>query len=119
MAVHLGGAWQDKALLCQTCCRWLPEDVTDPDGCLPMTAYLMTCILSLSVWQLEYIGGEIWANIWQTECIARICPDTGKVRAWLLLHDLRAKLQQRNLATTPMDVLNGEQTVTTAASAAL
>eukprot|EP00775_Hariotina_reticulata_P004553 gene4553-4805_t len=57
--------------------------------------------------ELEYIGGEIWANIWQTECVARICPDTGRVKAWLLLHDLRAKLQQRNLAATPMDVLNG------------
>ncbi len=29
--------------------------------------------------ELEYIDGEIWANIWQTECIARINPETGLV----------------------------------------
>ena len=27
------------------------------------------------------IDGQIWANIWGTECIARICPATGQARA--------------------------------------
>lgn len=58
--------------------------------------------------QLEFIGGEVWANVWQSECIARICPDTGRVKAWLLMQGLAQSLQQRNLATVPMDVLNGE-----------
>jgi glutamine cyclotransferase len=58
--------------------------------------------------QLEFIGGEIWANIWQTECIARICPETGKVTGWLLVHGLRNSLASRNLASHGMDVLNGE-----------
>eukprot|EP00878_Enallax_costatus_P010546 GHUV01011012.1.p1 GENE.GHUV01011012.1~~GHUV01011012.1.p1 ORF type:complete len:218 (+),score=45.61 GHUV01011012.1:489-1142(+) len=57
--------------------------------------------------ELEFIGGEIWANVWQSECIARICPDTGKVKAWLLMQGLGSSLQQRNLASVPMDVLNG------------
>ncbi|MDR1478541.1 MAG: glutaminyl-peptide cyclotransferase [Planctomycetaceae bacterium] len=29
--------------------------------------------------ELEYINGEIWANIWQSTQIARINPETGKV----------------------------------------
>lgn len=38
------------------------------------------------VWQLnelEYIGGEIWANIYMTDRIARIDPSTGKVLAYI------------------------------------
>lgn len=54
------------------------------------------------------IGGEVWANVWQTECIARICPETGKVKAWMLMQGLGWSLQQRNLASNSMDVLNGE-----------
>ena len=29
--------------------------------------------------ELEWVEGEIWANVWQTECIARINP-SGSVR---------------------------------------
>jgi glutamine cyclotransferase len=29
--------------------------------------------------ELEYVNGEIWANIWQSTQIARINPDTGNV----------------------------------------
>jgi len=59
------------------------------------------------------IEGEIWANIWQTECIARICPQTGKVVGWVLMHGLAHALQVRKLPQkgTPMDVLNGESSL--------
>lgn len=33
--------------------------------------------------ELEYIEGEIWANIYQTTCIARIDPQTGQVVGWI------------------------------------
>ena len=33
--------------------------------------------------ELEYIHGEIWANVWQTPNIARINPNTGDVIAWI------------------------------------
>jgi glutamine cyclotransferase len=33
--------------------------------------------------ELEYIGGEVWANVWQTDSIAIITPSDGRVRAWL------------------------------------
>lgn len=38
------------------------------------------------VWQvneLEFIKGEIYANVWQTERIARISPTTGNVLGWV------------------------------------
>lgn len=33
--------------------------------------------------ELEWIDGEIWANIWQSNLIARIDPTTGKVKSFL------------------------------------
>lgn len=30
--------------------------------------------------ELEWVEGEVWANVWQTECIARIDPKSGLVR---------------------------------------
>ncbi|KAL4360703.1 hypothetical protein GQ457_04G038510 [Hibiscus cannabinus] len=55
--------------------------------------------------ELEYINGEIWANVWQTDCIARISPDNGRMLGWILLPSLRQGL----LASghNGIDVLNG------------
>ena len=33
--------------------------------------------------ELEYINGKIYANVWQSNLIAIIVPDTGKVVAWI------------------------------------
>jgi glutamine cyclotransferase len=33
--------------------------------------------------ELEYIKGEIYANIWKTDRIVRIDPTTGKINAWI------------------------------------
>jgi glutamine cyclotransferase len=33
--------------------------------------------------ELEYIKGEIYANVWLTDRIARIDPQSGKVKAWI------------------------------------
>ena len=38
--------------------------------------------------ELEYIQGEIYANIWTTERIARISPETGAVTGWIDLTGL-------------------------------
>lgn len=38
--------------------------------------------------ELEYINGEIYANVWQTDRIARINPRTGRVTAWINLKGL-------------------------------
>jgi glutamine cyclotransferase len=53
--------------------------------------------------ELEWIKGEIYANIWMTDRIARINPSTGKVAGWINLTGLLAP-SDRNDQT---DVLNG------------
>ncbi|MES1950560.1 glutamine cyclotransferase [Salinisphaera sp. S4-8] len=54
--------------------------------------------------ELEYIDGEIWANIWYSDRIARIDPQTGAVRAWLDARNLRTALGDRGANA---NVLNG------------
>lgn len=51
--------------------------------------------------ELEWVDGEIYANIWQTDRIARINPKTGAVTGWI---DLTGLLPQRRGSD---DVLNG------------
>jgi len=53
--------------------------------------------------ELEYIQGEIYANIWQTGHIARIDPLTGQVVGWI---DLKGILSPEDDSET-VDVLNG------------
>jgi glutamine cyclotransferase len=38
--------------------------------------------------ELEFVEGEIFANIWLTERIARISPRTGRVTGWIDLRGL-------------------------------
>ena len=52
--------------------------------------------------ELEYVKGEVLANVWQTDYVARIDPKTGRIGAWI---DLRGLLTPRERAAT--DVLNG------------
>ena len=53
--------------------------------------------------ELEWIEGEIWANVWQTDRIARISPSTGEVNAWIDFSSLFPRAQR----TPPADELNG------------
>lgn len=53
--------------------------------------------------ELEYVHGEIYANIWQMDRIARISPQTGKVIGWI---DLKGLLTQGD-RSEGADVLNG------------
>ena len=52
--------------------------------------------------ELEWVNGEIYANVWQTNFIARISPANGHVLGWIDLTGLLSP-QERNAA----DVLNG------------
>ncbi len=54
--------------------------------------------------ELEYIDGEIWANIWMTDLIARIDPQTGKVNSYIDLANLYPEARRKE---TNSDVLNG------------
>lgn len=53
--------------------------------------------------ELEYVREEIYANIWQTNYIIRVDPETGDVLGFI---DLRGILPE-NLRTPETDVLNG------------
>ena len=52
--------------------------------------------------ELEFVGGEIYANIWRTDLVARIDPATGEVTGWI---DLEGLLPADEKAAA--DVLNG------------
>ncbi|MGD8381963.1 MAG: glutaminyl-peptide cyclotransferase, partial [Syntrophobacterales bacterium] len=53
--------------------------------------------------ELEYVQGEIYANVWKTDRIARISPETGEVVGWIDLEGL-LRLEDRHRR---IDVLNG------------
>jgi len=53
--------------------------------------------------ELEYVKGEIFANVWRTDRIVRIDPDSGKVTGWINLEGL---FKQEG-PMKPVDVLNG------------
>jgi glutaminyl-peptide cyclotransferase len=53
--------------------------------------------------ELEYVRGEIYANVWHSDRIARISPATGKVLGWIDL----AGILPADQRTDPEAVLNG------------
>ena len=53
--------------------------------------------------ELEYVHGEIYANVWMSNRIARISPATGNVLGWIDLTGLLPIVEQ----SSPNAVLNG------------
>jgi glutamine cyclotransferase len=53
--------------------------------------------------ELEFIQGQIYANVWHTDRIARIAPASGKVMGWIDL----SGLLPGNQRSSPEAVLNG------------
>jgi glutamine cyclotransferase len=53
--------------------------------------------------ELEFVDGEIFANVWQTNRIARISPQTGKVVGWIDLTGLLSPIYRLESGA----VLNG------------
>jgi len=54
--------------------------------------------------ELEWIAGEVFANIWQTDTIARIDPTSGQVAGWV---DLTGLLSAEDRRGSNAEVLNG------------
>lgn len=52
--------------------------------------------------ELEYVKGEIFANVWQTDYLARILPATGQVTGYVDLRNLLSPAERGSA-----DVLNG------------
>jgi len=67
--------------------------VTVKDGNTPIT----------NLNELEYVNGDIYANVWHTQKIAIINPQTGQVKGWLDL----TSIYQPDLSSSPDAVLNG------------
>lgn len=57
--------------------------------------------------ELEYVEGEIYANVWQTDRIVRISPRTGEVLGWIDASALRARVPDAAGAEPDENVLNG------------
>jgi glutaminyl-peptide cyclotransferase len=66
--------------------------VTVHDGAKPVT------MLN----ELEFVHGEIYANVWQSDRVARFSPADGRVTGWIDLSGLLSMLER-----APTDVLNG------------
>src|SRR5687767_10298224 len=59
--------------------------------------------------ELEWINGEVFANVWQSDSLVRIDPQTGAVKGWVNLRGLLSS-SDRGRYLTPtqaIDVLNG------------
>lgn len=54
--------------------------------------------------ELEYIKGEIYANVWQTDRIVRLDPKTGSISGWI---DLAGLLPPAGRSPNTDNVLNG------------
>jgi glutamine cyclotransferase len=52
--------------------------------------------------ELEYVNGEVFANVWQTDLVARVDPQTGRVLGWIDLSGLLSPAERQGA-----DVLNG------------
>jgi glutaminyl-peptide cyclotransferase len=53
--------------------------------------------------ELEYVNGEIFANVWRTEQIVRVSPQTGAVLGWIDMTGLLGAMFRNGTE----DVLNG------------
>jgi glutaminyl-peptide cyclotransferase len=53
--------------------------------------------------ELEWVKGEVWANVWESDQIARINPATGEVTGWIDLKGILPPMDR----TGGEDVLNG------------
>ncbi|MCK5745426.1 MAG: glutaminyl-peptide cyclotransferase, partial [Oricola sp.] len=54
--------------------------------------------------ELEWVDGELFANVWKTEAIVRIDPKSGAVTGII---DLRGLLADEDIVPGETDVLNG------------
>lgn len=76
-----------------------PDDFTIERAIIVRDAYSTVGFLN----ELEYVDGDIYANIWQTDYIVRFSAETGRVNGWI---DLRGLNPEPDKLVYP-HVLNG------------
>ncbi len=79
---------------------WDPETLAE-QGRVTVTEYGQPL---KNVNELEYVKGEVYANVWLTNRIVRIDPATGKVTGSI---DLTGILKAEDIGSSQPDVLNG------------
>ncbi len=60
--------------------------------------------------ELEYVSGSIYANIWQTDFIAEISPDSGKITGWIDLAGLSPDFGKTPDPHSPNGIAYNEKT---------
>lgn len=60
--------------------------------------------------ELEYVKGEVYANVWPTNLIARISPTTGKVNGWIDLSEVMRIENNINQAAIPNGIAYDSRT---------
>lgn len=55
--------------------------------------------------ELEFVKGTIYANIWQTNRIALIDPESGRVKGWLDLSELMAEMDLQGQQKVPNGIM--------------
>ena len=80
--------------------------VLDPDTLKTVGSIMVTAdgVPVTNLNELEWVKGQIYANLWLTNRIARIDPASGHVVGWI---DLTGLLDTRQLPNPGNDVLNG------------
>ena len=76
---------------------------------LDPTSYAVTRTLSVTdggqpvhfLNELEWVRGQIWANVWHQDRIARIDPSTGSVIGWIDLADLGPPIRDQDAEAVP------------------
>jgi glutamine cyclotransferase len=61
--------------------------------------------------ELEYIKGEIYANIWPTDTVARISPQTGEVTGWIDFHGLLPAEDRKMIGWPAIEYLRGNTSI--------
>lgn len=80
--------------------------ILDPDTLTAVGSIMVTAdgVPVTNLNELEWVDGEIYANVWLTNRIARIDPASGHVVGWI---DLTGLFDISTLPTPDNDVLNG------------
>ena len=58
--------------------------------------------------ELEYVNGEVYANIWPTYIIARISPDTGEVVGWIDLTGIMSPEDEKQIGWSSIKSQQGQ-----------
>lgn len=61
--------------------------------------------------ELEYVQGEIYANIWPTDRIARISPQTGAVIGWIDLTSLLSLPDAKMIGWSEIEGMKGKTSI--------